>query len=98
MGMTKSEVERVVMEFSSQLAGALAEQGHSRASLARQLGQSRASVTQALRSGSNLTIRRMVEFAGVCGYEVHIDLRPRRQLRSDRHEDCDCSRCLPPTY
>jgi len=67
--------ERAAYEFSAQLQSALARQGKSRADLARELGCSRASVSQKLRK-QNLTIRTMAEFAAACGHELHIALHP----------------------
>jgi transcriptional regulator with XRE-family HTH domain len=69
--------ERATLEFGQQLAHALAANGMSRAQLARNLGKTRAYVTQVMRDGQNLTIKTMAELAGACGHELHIKLHQR---------------------
>lgn len=69
--------ERASMEFTEQLEHAMAAGGLSRADVARQLGRSRAFVSQALRRGQNLTIKTMAELSAACGFELHILLRRR---------------------
>jgi transcriptional regulator with XRE-family HTH domain len=72
--------ERAAHEFIEQFEVALCEAGLSRAEVARRLGRSAPSITQALRKGRNLTIKLMTELAGICDHEVHIRLRPRSSV------------------
>ena len=74
----RCEEVRVHDDFAEQLESAMRSQGVSRADLARMIGKDRASVTQALRSGSNLTMRTMIDMASALGLEVRVSLCPRR--------------------
>ena len=70
------EQELVSQRFGDALQSALERQGITRSDLAKRLGKTRSAVTQVLRHGRNLTIKKMVELASAIGYEIEIELRP----------------------
>lgn len=74
-------VQKASLEFSEQILFVLESKGWTKAMLAELLGQSRASISQALDGTSNLTLRRMVELADACGFELHVLLQSHRTAR-----------------
>jgi antitoxin component HigA of HigAB toxin-antitoxin module len=71
------EQERAAHEFIAQIESVLREKHISKAQLARVLGRSAPSISQALQKGRNLTIKLMCEIASACDHEVHVRLRAR---------------------
>lgn len=64
------EEERLVVEVTELLAQVLADQGRSKADLARALGTSRANITKMLNGSTNLTLRTVARLAYALGYRV----------------------------
>ena len=75
--------ERLILEVTEALAGALDDSGVTRAELARRLGRTPGFVTQVLGGGRNLTLRTIADIAAA------LSLRPSFSLAdavaSDRH-------------
>lgn len=71
------EQERASLSFRERIDDALQAKQLKRAGLAAQLGKSRSWVTQALRRGSNLTLKTMVQLAHGLGYQLELALIPR---------------------
>ena len=75
--------ERLILDVTELLAGALEQQGVTRAELARQLGRSPGFVSQVLGGGRNLTLRTIADVAAA------LSLRPSFQLSSIQLEGVD---------
>lgn len=72
-------IETLAAETAELIARLMAEQGMSKAALARRLGKSRAWVTQLLSGKANMTLRTLAEVAHALGVEVTL-----RTPRPDR--------------
>ena len=70
--------ERLILDVTEQLAGALEDDGVTRAELARRLGRTPGFVSQLLGGGRNLTLRTIADIAAA------LCLRPSFKLSSDR--------------
>ena len=70
--------ERLILDVTEQLAGALEDGGVTRAELARRLGRTPGFVSQLLGGGRNLTLRTIADIAAA------LFLRPSFKLSSDR--------------
>jgi transcriptional regulator with XRE-family HTH domain len=71
-------VETLVAEASEVIAKLMAEQGISKADLARRLDKSRAWVTQLLSGRTNVTVRTLAEVAFVLDAELKLRAQPPR--------------------
>ena len=70
--------ERLILDVTEQLAGALEDDGVTRAELARRLGRTPGFVSQLLGGERNLTLRTIADIAAA------LSLRPSFKLSSDR--------------
>ena len=70
--------ERLILDVTEQLAGALEDDGVTRAELARRLGRTPGFVSQLLGGGRNLTLRTIADIAAA------LCLRPSFKLSSDQ--------------
>ena len=70
--------ERLILDVTELLAGALEDDGVPRAELARRLGRTPGFVSQLLGGGRNLTLRTIADIAAA------LSLRPSFKLSSDR--------------
>ena len=70
------KTEAAVLEFTEELVTRMANQGVTRAALARKIGCSPAYVTKILRGGTNFTLETMVKIADVLGCKVRTHLQP----------------------
>lgn len=73
------EQERLVFGATEIVTEAMAEQGVSKADLARRLGTSRANVTGLLSGERNLTLRTISDLAFVLGQRITMSYEPLRQ-------------------
>lgn len=65
-------VEGAVLQAAELIAAQMAEQGLSKADLARRLGKSRSWVTQLLNGGRNMTVRTLAEVLHALGSELEL--------------------------
>ena len=70
--------ERLILEVTESVAGALNKQGVTRAELARRLGRTPGFVTDALDGGRNLTLREIADIAHALGLEPSFQLVSKR--------------------
>ena len=70
--------QAATLDFAEELSCLMAETGMTRAELARRLGTSPASITQALRADRNLTLETMTRLAMVFGHRVCVHLGPQK--------------------
>ena len=66
------EEERLILWTTEEIAGAMVDQGISRADIAERLGTSRANVTQLLSGSRNMTLRSLARLAHACGMRAAI--------------------------
>ena len=89
--------ERLILDVTEQLAGALENSGVTRAELARRMGRTPGFVSQVLSGGRNLTLRTIADIAGALAlrpsFEVscertYVPARPRAAMgvHEDTHE------------
>jgi transcriptional regulator with XRE-family HTH domain len=76
------EFKKEYLEFViiDDIAEQMQRQNISKAELARRMGVSRAAMTKLFRYGSNLTIKRIVEFAEELGCEVNLRMKPKKKV------------------
>jgi transcriptional regulator with XRE-family HTH domain len=65
-------IETLMLEATGVVAGLMAEQGVTKADLARRLNKSRAWITQLLSGKANMTIRTLAEVVHALGAEVNL--------------------------
>ncbi|MCY4027582.1 MAG: helix-turn-helix transcriptional regulator [Acidobacteria bacterium] len=70
--------ERLILDVTEQLAGALENSGVTRAELARRMGRTPGFVSQVLNGGRNLTLRTIADIAGA------LSLRPSLKVPCER--------------
>ena len=70
--------ERLILDVTEQLAGALEHSGVTRAELARRMGRTPGFVSQVLSGGRNLTLRTIADIAGA------LSLRPSLKVSCER--------------
>ena len=70
--------ERLILDVTEQLAGALENSGVTRAELARRMGRTPGFVSQVLNGGRNLTLRTIADIAGA------LSLRPSLKVSCER--------------
>ena len=70
--------ERLILDVTEQLAGALENNGVTRAELARRMGRTPGFVSQVLSGGRNLTLRTIADIAGA------LSLRPSLKVSHER--------------
>ncbi|MCY4075175.1 MAG: helix-turn-helix transcriptional regulator [Acidobacteria bacterium] len=70
--------ERLILDVTEQLAGALENSGVTRAELARRMGRTPGFVSQVLNGGRNLTLRTIADIAGA------LSLRPSLKVACER--------------
>lgn len=68
------EEERLILWTTEEIAGAMVDQGISRADIAERIGTSRANVTQLLSGSRNMTLRSLARLAHACGMRAVIQL------------------------
>ena len=68
------EEERLILWTTEEIAGAMVDQGISRADIAERIGTSRANVTQLLSGSRNMTLRSLARLAHACGLRATIHL------------------------
>ncbi|MDE2873837.1 MAG: helix-turn-helix transcriptional regulator [Gemmatimonadota bacterium] len=68
------EEERLILWTTEEIAGAMVDQGISRADIAERIGTSRANVTQLLSGSRNMTLRSLARLAYACGMRAVIQL------------------------
>lgn len=73
------EEERLVLEATERICGAMDEEGLSRADLAEALGTTRANVTQLLTGSRNMTLKTLAFAAFALGRRVTIRVEPLRR-------------------
>jgi len=73
--------ERLILEVTEALAGALDDSGVTRAELARRLGRTPGFVTQVLGGGRNLTLRTIADIAAA------LSLQPSFELSYERNSE-----------
>ena len=75
--------ERLILEVTEALAGALDDSGVTRAELARRLGRTPGFVSQVLGGGRNLTLRTIADIAAALSLQPSFSLAD--AVASDRH-------------
>ena len=70
------EEERLILWATEAVAEAMANQGLTRAQLAKALGTSRPDVTQLLSGSRNMTLRTLAALAHACGMRVDLKFEP----------------------
>ena len=89
--------ERLILDVTEQLAGALENSGVTRAELARRMGRTPGFVSQLLGGGRNLTLRTIADIAAALSLQPSFKLSSRRtsttaepwvavELHEDAHE------------
>lgn len=68
------EEERLILWTTEEIAGAMVDQGLSRAKVAEKIGTTRANVTQLLSGSRNMTLRSLAKLAFACGMRAEIHL------------------------
>lgn len=64
------EEEHAVLLATEEILRLMDKEGITKAQLAKELGKSKAYVTQALAGGRNMTLRTLAAFAWACGYSM----------------------------
>jgi transcriptional regulator with XRE-family HTH domain len=80
--------QAATLDFAEDLARLMETAGVTRAELARRLGTSAASVTQALRADRNLTVDTMTRLAMVFGHRVCVHLAPQDSVTTWQDAPC----------
>ena len=78
--------ERLILDVTEQLAGALESSGVTRAELARRMGRTPGFVSQLLGGGRNLTLRTIADIAAALSLRPSFDLssKPPAEPRASR--------------
>ena len=81
------EFDRIAIDIGEQIVARMEERGMTQADLAREMGVSRARVSQILRGNDNLTLKSIVAVA--IALESRVELQLKRE-RSERPRRSDC--------
>lgn len=73
------KLEVLSIDVTEKVCDAMQQKGLNRNDLAKALGVSRASVTQFLNEGSNITLKRLLKIAEALDYDITIEMVPRKQ-------------------
>lgn len=78
------ELQRRMAALSVQAKKVADSCGRSRRELAERMGNASASTVQRLVGGAafNASVETLARFAWACGYEIHVEFRPRKQDRN----------------
>jgi transcriptional regulator with XRE-family HTH domain len=83
--------ERLIVDATEEVAGALAERGWTRARLAAALGVRPSEITQRLRGQRNLTLRSVAAMLDALDFDVEITRVSRRQPAPSSVRSCGSS-------
>lgn len=73
------KLEVLSIDVTEKVCEAMQQKGMNRNDLAKALGVSRASITQLLNEGSNITLKRLLKIAEALDYDIAIEMVPRKQ-------------------
>ena len=82
------EFNKLAIEVGEQIVARMEERGMTQADLARQMGVSRARISQILRGNDNLTLKSIVAVAIGLDCRVDLQLKPARPVRRLSRRDC----------
>ncbi len=82
------EFTKVAIDIGEQIVARMEERGMTQADLAREIGVSRARISQILRGNDNLTLKSIVAVAIGLDCRVDLQLKPARSARRLSRRDC----------
>ena len=87
-GDPEYEFDKVAIDVGEQIVARMEELGMTQADLARQMGVSRARISQILRGNDNLTLKSIVAVAIGLDSRVDVQLKPARSIGRLSRRDC----------
>ena len=87
-GDPEYEFDKVAIDVGEQIVARMGELGMTQADLARQMGVSRARISQILRGNDNLTLKSIVAVAIGLDSRVDVQLKPTRSIGRLSRRDC----------
>jgi len=82
----KIEEEEFILKLTEKLCELMEERGITRAQLAKQLGTSRAFISQLLNGSRNMTLRTFFRLSSSLGNEVHFNFRKLKTKENNLRE------------